>query len=118
MNCPFCGKEMREGFIPVSRNTLVWRGKSIENSALCDDVILSNFPLIRLQETDAFYCPDCRQVIIPVPEFEPFSDKVKRKLDNVVEKITSATQSFEEQREEKQKQKEQKKREGKDPWEL
>ena len=109
---------MREGCIPVYRGNLTWHGKNAENSSWSEEVILSKYSMVRVQEPEAFYCPDCRQVIVPVPELESFSDKMREKLDDVVEKITSVKEDFAEQREEKQKQREKKKREGKDPWEL
>lgn len=118
MKCPFCGKEMREGYIPVYRGDLTWLGKNEENESWNEKVVLSEYAMVRVQKPEAFYCPDCRQVIIPIPELESFSDKMKEKLDDVVEKFTAAKDDFMEQREEKRKQREQKKREGKDPWEL
>lgn len=117
MKCPYCGKEMRDGSIPVSGNYLAWHGKNPEN-ALLDEVPLVKFSLMKMQEIEAFYCSDCRRVIIPVPEFEDFYDKMKRKVDGMVEKFTAAKDDFMEQREEKKERKEKEKRAGKDPWEL
>lgn len=114
MNCPFCGKEMQEGAIPAMRSPLIWRGKNLSG----EDVYLTNTPILFSQEAAAFYCPDCRQIILPVPELESFSDKMEQKLDAVTEKISSVAQEFKEQRDEKRKEKETKKRKGKDPWEL
>ena len=113
MNCPFCGKEMQKGFIPSGRDVLVWRSDEL----LERDVYLTNFPLMRMQNVTAFYCADCRQIIVPVPELESFSDKMKEKMDAVKEKFTAVKDDFSEQREEKQNERKQKKRAGKDPWE-
>ena len=114
MICPFCGKEMREGFIPAGSSGLVWRSGELLES----DVYLSRIPVLRGQSATAYYCPDCRQVIVPVPELEEFEDTVKRKLGAVMENFVVAKDGFMEQREEKQRQKEKEKRKGKDPWEL
>ena len=113
MNCPFCGKEMKKGYIPSQGDALVWR----EDELLGGDVFLTNYPLMRMQQATAFYCPDCKQIIVPVPELESFSDKMKEKMDSVMEKLTAAKEDLSGQWEEKQEQRKQKKRAGKDPWE-
>ena len=113
MNCPFCGKEMRRGSIPISGGKPAWWGKN-PDTGFFDEVRLSNW----MQDIEAFYCPDCRQVIVPVPEVEDFFDKLDRKVDEVKEKLTAAKNSFVEQREEKLSRKEKQNRKGKDPWEM
>ena len=114
MNCPFCGKEMQEGTVPAAQNALKWcsKGMSIQ------EIYLTNTPVFQTQEAQAFYCPDCQQVIVPVPELQSLSKKMKKDFDRTVEKITSATQELEERREERQNERNTVKRKGKDPWEL
>ena len=114
MNCPFCGKEMQEGAIPATRSALIWRRKDLSG----EDVCLTKFPILSSQEAIAFYCPDCSQIILPVPELESVFDKIEQKLDVVTEKVSSAAQSRKEQRSEKREKKETERRKGKDPWEL
>ena len=110
MDCPICKQPMKKGVVPSGNTALRWYGGGGE-------VRLSK-PSLICPEAEAFYCPDCRHVIIPVPEIEDFFDKLDRKLDEVKEKFTAARDELAEQREEKQAEKEKKKREGKDPWEL
>lgn len=35
------------------------------------------------EEAEAFYCPDCRRIIVPVPEIETTGQKLKKKLDQI-----------------------------------
>ena len=112
MDCPFCGKEMKAGTIP-SRDLLKWRESGIEDTwgggiALCSWT----------ESTKAFLCPDCRQIVIPVPEIEGMWDKVQRKMDEASKKLGAVQKKWKEQREETQKQKKKEKLGKKDPWEL
>ena len=112
MDCPFCGKEMKAGTIP-SRDLLKWRESGIEDTwgggiALCSWT----------ESTKAFLCPDCRQIVIPVPEIEGMWDKVQRKMDEASKKLGAVQEKWKEQREETQKQKKKEKLGKKDPWEL
>ena len=109
MECPFCGKEMKEGLIPSS-DRLVWRDKQ-----LTDTVLLSGY---FDEQAKAFLCPDCRQIVIPVPEIEGMWDKVQRKMDEASEKLGAVQAKWKEQREETKKQKKKEKFGQKDPWEL
>ena len=59
MDCPFCGKEMKEGLI-ASNDRIAWRDKHF-----ADTVVLSGY---FDDYAKAFFCPDCQQVILPVPE--------------------------------------------------
>ncbi len=112
MDCPFCGKEMREGRIP-SRDNLKWYESAGEN-AWGEGIRLNK----SFQDTDAFYCSDCRQIILPVPEIEGMLDKMKRKLDAVSEKVGEMQKQREAQRTEAKKEQKKEKLGTKDPWEL
>ena len=113
MNCPYCEKEMRQGSIPISGGKPVWCGEN-PDTGFFDEIKLSNW----MQSIEAFYCSDCRQVIVPVPEIEDFFDKLDRKLDEVKEKFSAAKDDFVERRAEKQNQMEKHRRKEKDPWEM
>ena len=72
MKCPYCGKEMEEGHIPVGYMVLQWLPKQekypkhltkIGNGG----IRLSKFPLFGNMVT-SYYCKDCKNVIIPVKE--------------------------------------------------
>lgn len=111
MDCPYCGKEMKEGLIP-SGDRLQWRDKEFT-----ERVFLSSWA----QEAKAFYCPDCRQILLPVPEIEGMWDKVQRKLGAASEKLGAMQEQWTERRgqaaqEKKQRQREQ--RVQKDPWDM
>ncbi|MBQ7492721.1 MAG: hypothetical protein IJT76_09105 [Clostridia bacterium] len=59
MNCPYCKKEMRPGWIQ-SRDALGWSEKKRAVPALAG--LLAEVEL--LSATKAFYCPDCRKIVI------------------------------------------------------
>ena len=112
MDCPFCGKEMKEGTIPAN-NRLQWRDKNFT-----ERVFLSSWT----EEAKAFYCPDCRQIVLPVPETAGFLETVHQKIDAASEKIGTVREQWEARRsqteEQKKKQKQKKEFGSKDPWEL
>ncbi len=109
MDCPFCGKELKEGLIPA-RDRLQWRDKNFT-----ERVFLSSWT----QEAKAFYCPDCRQIILPVPErAEGVLDTMERKLSAMGDKIEAVQKRWEAQRSQAKEQKKKKEFGSKDPWEL
>lgn len=105
MECPFCRKEMQEGYIPADRSALTWHGGGRE-------VRLTYTPILE-EKAEAFYCPDCRQIILPVPELETFSQRVKK----AVGKLTAGAEKRKSDWDEAQRKKEADRRKGKDPWE-
>ena len=83
--CPYCGREMREGALPVYKYALRWcpdngRGGIEEEKS----VRLSGTPVIESVYAPARYCESCRVVIVPVPEIETFSDKAGKWLDKTL----------------------------------
>lgn len=110
MDCPFCGKEMKEGTIPSG---LKWIEDGLDS---WEGIPLSGGLLGRAPKS--FYCPDCRQIILPVPEIEGMADKLRRKLDAVGEKIGAAQKQWEARRGEAAEEKKKKEFGSKDPWEL
>lgn len=117
MDCPYCGKEMKEGRI-LSGTT--WRedgGDDWKGVPLCSG-LLGNLP-------KSFLCPDCRKIILPIPEVESAPELVQRKLGEASEKLTGKLNTVREQLEERRsqasqvkRQKEKEKKGKKDPWEL
>ena len=87
MDCPYCGKE------------------------------LSKNPVWRIEQAEAFYCPDCRRIIVPVPEIETTGQKLKKKLDQIRSDIEKNRENWQEQKAEQKEDKKWNKRKGKDPWE-
>ena len=108
MDCPFCGKEMKEGLIPAN-NRLQWRDK-----IFTERVFLSSWT----KEAKAFYCSDCRQIILPVPETEGVIDTLERRLSAVGDKIEAAREQWEARRDEAKDEKRKKNLGQKEPWEL
>ena len=108
MDCPFCGKEMKEGLIP-SRDRLQWRDKNYT-----ERVFLSGWT----EEANAFYCPGCRQIVIPVPEIEGMWEKMRRKAEAASEKIGEMRRRREVRQAQTKERKEKENLGRKDPWEL
>ena len=92
---------MREGYPTSFRPSsgLCWRGNS------------------KPEEAEAFYCLDCRRIIVPVPEIETTGQKLKKKLDQIRSDIEKTRENWQEQKTEQKEDKKWNKRKGKDPWE-
>ena len=121
--CPYCGKEMRDGAIPVLRD-IYWCSRG-EDGMLKDgfgdekeQVCLGREGLLGDYYTPARYCKSCKVVIVPVPEIDTLADKLDRKLDEWREKRSARQQVRQAQREEKKREERSKKRREKDPWEV
>ena len=121
--CPYCGKEMRDGAIPVLRD-IYWCPRG-EDGMLKDgfgdekeQVWLGRAGLLGDYYTPARYCESCKVVIVPVPEIDTLADKLDRKLDEWREKCSAQQQARQAQREEKKREERSKKRREKDPWEV
>lgn len=66
MNCPYCDKEMQKGVIIAYANwNVVWKAAD-EHGIVNDEgkVKLSKFPWLGPCEIEAFYCVDCKKMII------------------------------------------------------
>ena len=113
MDCPFCGKEMKEGSIP-SGSRMVW----IEDGAVGEsgrEVALNGLFGGTMR---AFFCPDCRQIVLPVPEIEGMAEKLRRKADAAAQKLGAAQEQWEARRSEEKERRKKKEFGSKDPWEL
>ena len=120
--CPYCGKEMRMGAIPAHQNRLKWLSGS-QTDFEREEVWLSEYPLVTGKEARAFYCMDCKMVVLPVPELKSIPDQLEEKWSAAAEKLSAALASRETRREEAKRDKELEKRQknikkGKNPWEL
>ena len=110
MDCPFCGKEMKEGIIPsgskwVEDGLDAWEGIPLTVG------LLGKVP-------KSFYCPDCRQIVLPVPEKAGFLEAVQEKLDAAGGKIEAVQKEWEVRRTQAKDEKRKKNFGRKDPWEL
>ena len=83
MNCPYCGKEMQKGAI-FTGQALEWRHDNGDtNRAMWDRVRLCKLGWDGA-ELESDFCPDCRILIMPVPEVEAPLDAVKNKLKGLM----------------------------------
>ena len=116
MNCPYCGKEMQQGVVwgaetwrPGNGDWLIGKEKEF--------VRLWNWRDLR-QSAQGHFCPDCRILIMPVPEVEAPLDAVKNKLKGLMNRssgeIKKKKADFTADKDEREKQK----RKTKDPWEV
>jgi len=74
MNCPYCKKEMKEGFIPAIKMALQWLPKGGKLPLTIFQVAkggvkLSKMPGWTYEKAESFYCEDCRIVITPVNNY-------------------------------------------------
>ena len=121
--CPYCGKEMRDGAIPVLRD-IYWCPRG-EDGMLKDgfgdekeQVCLGRAGLLGDYYTPARYCESCKVVIVPVPEIEWPLDKLDKKFTAWQEKMSAQREERKAQREEEKREEKSRKRREKDPWEV
>lgn len=73
MVCPYCKKEMLNGYIPASKMALMWIPDNekvpptIFNKT-SGGVNLTKVPFWRIQKAKSYYCSDCKIVIVPLTE--------------------------------------------------
>ena len=121
--CPYCGKEMRDGVIPVLRD-IYWCPRG-EDGMLKDgfgdekeQVWLGRAGLLGDYYTPARYCESCKVVIVPVPEIDTLADKADRWLNKTLGSLGNKLDETLERREEKKTERKKKERREKDPWEV
>ena len=66
MICPYCGKEMTEGYIQSAQQLYLNKGKRPRAFASGDlsSISLSKFSLTKAPYVKAEYCSGCRKIII------------------------------------------------------
>ena len=121
--CPYCGKEIRDGAIPVLRD-IYWCPRG-EDGMLKDgfgdekeQVWLGRAGLLGDYYTPARYCESCKVVIVPVPEIDTLADKADRWLNKTLGSLGNKLDETLERREEKKTERKKKERREKDPWEV
>lgn len=120
--CPYCGKEMRDGAIPVLRD-IYWCPRG-EDGMLKDgfdsdgEILLGRAGLLGDYYTPARYCESCKVVIVPVPEIDTLADKADRWLNKTLGSLGNKLDETLERHEEKKTERKKKERREKDPWEV
>lgn len=121
--CPYCGKEMRDGAIPVLRD-IYWRPRG-EDGMLKDgfgdekeQVCLGREGLLGDYYTPARYCESCKVVIVPVPEIDTLADKAGRWLNKTLGSLGGKIDEASERREEEKAERKRREKREKDPWEV
>ena len=123
--CPDCGSEMRAGTIPLSRDSLIWASGSPGDSGR-EKVLIGKTSFMEEEPVPAFYCPDCKVVVLSAPEARVLPDHLKKLKDGwntASEKLSAAWDGQEARRREAKRDKALERRQkdikkGKDPWEL
>lgn len=121
--CPYCGKEMRDGAIPVLRD-IYWCPRG-EDGMLKDgfgdekeQVWLGRAGLLGDYYTPARYCESCKVVIVPVPEIDTLADKVDRWLNKTLGSLGGKIDEASARREEEKEERKRREKREKDPWEV
>ena len=123
--CPDCGSEMQAGTIPLGRDSLIWASGSPGDSDR-ERVLVGKASFWEEEPIQAFYCPDCKTVVLSAPEAKVLPNYMKKLKDGwntASEKLSAAWDSRETRREEAKRDKVLEKlqkniKKGKDPWEL
>ena len=120
--CPYCGKEMRDGAIPVYRGNMYWQPRN-EGGTISDgydsdgEILLGRAGLIG-GYTVAYYCENCKAVIVPVPEIDTLADKAGRWLNKTLGSLGGKIDEASERREEEKAERKRREKREKDPWEV
>ena len=121
--CPYCGKEMRDGAIPVLRD-IYWCPRG-EDGMLKDgfgdekeQVWLGRAGLLGDYYTPARYCESCKVVIVPVPEIDTLADKADRWLNKTLGLLGGKIDEASARREEEKAERKRREKREKDPWEV
>ena len=121
--CPYCGKEMRDGAIPVLRD-IYWCPRG-EGGMLKDgfgdekeQVWLGRAGLLGDYYTPARYCESCKVVIVPVPEIDTLADKADRWLNKTLGSLGGKIDEASARREEEKAERKRREKREKDPWEV
>ena len=118
MECPYCKKEMAEGYIYANQSAPVWAFGSAETlQMLGPEINLTEPGLFTNKRAPSWYCKDCKVLITPVHEYETQWDKMKDKWNSFTDKFNKQREEQAEERREKQAERAREKRRKKDPWE-
>ena len=119
--CPYCGKEMRDGAIPISHDAY-WcpRGEdgTITDGLGTEERVWLGRAGLFGGYTPAHYCESCKVVIVPVPEIEWPLDKLNKKFTAWQEKMSAQREERKAKSEEEKREEKSRKRREKDPWEV
>ena len=64
MNCPYCGKEMKQGAL-ASRNPIFWSEKGEAPSPFHFRTVAALTDVFRANNPAAWRCEDCKTIIPP-----------------------------------------------------
>ena len=122
MECPYCSKEMRAGYIATGGNGTSWVDN--ENNEENFWGMPNRVPLFRGgwaaegRGPGAWYCADCRKIVMDVPEIERTGEKLKRRWNDLTGKATEKLKEARARRKEENREKERETNRKKDPWEI
>ena len=121
--CPYCGKETKDGAIPVYQRPLEWCPRNEASGGIVEGegVPLSATPVLGGVYVKSRYCESCRVVIVPVPDEEETAgilDKLDKKVTAWQERMSAQREERKVQREEEKREEKSRKRREKDPWEV
>ena len=121
MECPYCKKEMVRGEASGERGGLWWYPTDDDGLPLTileRSLVLGKTSFLTSSGTVAHYCEGCKMVFVPVPEKqETTMDKLKKKWNDISDKMEAASEARQARQEEERKEKQREKRGKKDPWE-
>ncbi len=73
MDCPFCKRPMKKGYVPVGKGRLMWLAEGGVPPLTVfgepeNGVCLTEPAVFRAKRAPAFYCAACKWVLVPVPK--------------------------------------------------
>ena len=122
MECPYCKKEMVRGEASGERGGALWWYPTDDDglplTILERSLVLGKTSFLTSSGAVAHYCEGCKMVFVPVPEKqETTMDKLKKKWNDISDKMEAASEARQARQEEERKEKQREKRGKKDPWE-
>ena len=120
MDCPYCKKEMQEGYISAFRSSPEWTSGSLsepEDLFTSKHLELADPGLFATKRVASWYCEDCKILITPVREYQTTMERMKEKWNGISEKAARERKEKADARREAAELKAGEARRKKDPWE-
>ena len=121
MECPYCKKEMEEGYLSAYRSEPAWSPGPLNRPEELwpeDGLRLVDPGLLATKRVPSWLCRDCKVLITPVKEYQTTWDKMKDKWKDFTEKTAREREEQTRERREAQQEKDRETRRKKDPWEV
>ena len=120
MECPYCKREMTEGYIRSFRSEPEWFPGPADRAPLSEPagVRLADPDIFASKTVPSWLCGDCRILITPIREYETTWNKLSAKWKRFTEHVAGDKEEQPRMDRKEEDTRAEKKRRDKDPWEV